>query len=65
MENSKYTNIHIMGILEEREKCVENVIWLNCGLKMSESGEGNISRYESHSEFPKIYELKETHTKIK
>ena len=31
-----------MGILEEeREKCVENVIWLNCGLKMSESGEGN------------------------
>ena len=38
LENSRYTNIHIIGVPEEeREICVENVIWLNCGLKMSES----------------------------
>ena len=42
MENSRYTNIHIIGVPEEeREICVENVVWLNCGLKMSESEEGN------------------------
>lgn len=31
---------------------------------MSESGEGNISRYERHSEFPKIYELKDPYQDI-